>query len=100
MADLEIRHLKATSDPSRLGQIVDTIANIVEFANDDAACFFALALVMNDLTNLSRPKDPGQMFRDLNNFFMNVPCEDNGPMASAVLPEVDLPVLTDPKRLN
>lgn len=88
--DNEIHHLKPVSDQVRLGQIVDTFANIIEFLDDDASCFFALALLMNDLTNLARPVDPAQMFRDLNNFFLNVPCEDGGPMASAVLPGVDV----------
>ena len=91
----DIRHLKAQSDATRLSQIIDTFANIVELVGDDAACFFALGLVMNDLTNLARPKDPAKMLKDLNNFFLSIDCE--GPMASAGPISVDTPTPPTPK---
>lgn len=83
--DPNIKLLKSTSAPHTLSQIVDTFANIIEFVDDDPACFFALALLLNDMTNLSRPKDPAKLIRDLNDFFLSVDCD--GPM-SASQPEL------------
>lgn len=83
--DVDIQALKP-KDPAKLGMIVDTFANLIEFIDDDAACFFALALLMNDLTNLARPSDPAKMIRDLNAFFLDVPCD--GPLAATVVPPI------------
>lgn len=94
----DIRHLKAQSDELRLRQIIDTFANIVELVNDDAACFFAMAIVLNDLTNLQRAKDPAAMIRALNQFFLNIECD--GPMASSGALVLDAEVIPTPQGVS